>query len=183
MFIRSERLFLRPGWPEDWTELLARIVDEGVVRNLARAPWPYTPDDARSFAARMQEPRFPHFFITLPGAVGAPLIGVCGIHPGEQGAELGYWIGREFWGQGFATEACRAALRVARVLGHTRIHARHFTDNPASGRVLRKLGFTPTGTRGTLHSPGRAAPAETTGYTAELGETCVCDGPEFMRAA
>ena len=47
MFIRSERLFLRPGWPEDWQELLSRIADESVVRNLAKAPWPYTADDAR----------------------------------------------------------------------------------------------------------------------------------------
>ena len=40
MFIRSERLFLRPGWPEEWAELLALIDDQGVVRNLASAPWP-----------------------------------------------------------------------------------------------------------------------------------------------
>ena len=40
MFIRSKRLFLRPGWPEDWTELYTAINDEGVVRNLASAPWP-----------------------------------------------------------------------------------------------------------------------------------------------
>lgn len=52
MFIRSERLFLRPGWPEDWAELLALIDDESVVRNLARAPWPYSPADARAFASQ-----------------------------------------------------------------------------------------------------------------------------------
>lgn len=183
MFIRSDRLFLRPGWPEDWPELLARIDDEGVVRNLARAPWPYTADDARDFSARPQDGRFPHFFVTLPGTHGARLIGACGIHPGEHAVELGYWIAREFWGQGFATEAGRAVLRVARVLGHARVHAQHFTDNPASGRVLRKLGFKPTGTRGALRSPGRAAPAETVGYVAELGDTSDCDGPEFMQAA
>ena len=50
MFMRSERLFLRPGWPEDWEELLSRIQDEAVVMNLAKAPWPYTAEDARWFA-------------------------------------------------------------------------------------------------------------------------------------
>ena len=41
MFFRSERLFLRPVWPEDWQAILNGIADEAVVRNLARAPWPY----------------------------------------------------------------------------------------------------------------------------------------------
>ncbi len=54
MFIRSERLFLRLGWPEDWQELFGLIRDQGIVRNLARAPWPYTPEHAREFAARVQ---------------------------------------------------------------------------------------------------------------------------------
>lgn len=183
MFIRSERLFLRPGWAEDWPELLAAIADEGVVRNLARAPWPYTASDARSFAARAQDPRFPHFFLTLPQAAGARLIGVCGVHPGEHPCELGYWIAREFWGRGFATEAARAVLGVARMLGHKRVHANHFADNPASGQVLRKCGFAPTGKRGVLHSPGRSTPAEAIGYARELGEAGDCDGPELMRAA
>ena len=40
MFFRSERLFLRPVWPEDWQAILNGIADEAVVRNLARAPWP-----------------------------------------------------------------------------------------------------------------------------------------------
>ncbi len=182
MFIRSERLFLRPGWPEDWPELLAAIDDEGVVRNLARAPWPYAAADARAFAGRAQEPRFPHFFVTLPEAAGARLVGVCGIHPGEHECELGYWIAREFWGCGFATEAVRAVLCVARLLGHERVHANHFADNPASGRVLRKCGFAPTGKRGMLHSPGRAVPADTIGFVRELDEAD-CDGPELMRAA
>ena len=66
MFICSKRLFLRPGWPEDWEELLSRISDEGVVLNLAKVPWPYTADDARWFSAQPQNPRLPHFFVTLP---------------------------------------------------------------------------------------------------------------------
>ena len=60
--------------------------------------------------------------------------------------ELGYWIAREYWGRGYATEAARAVLRLAKVLGHREAGvAGHFIDNPASGAVLRKVGFEPTG--------------------------------------
>ena len=141
MFIRSERLFLRPGWPEDWQELFGLIHDEAIVRNLASAPWPYTPDHAREFAAKVQETGLPHFFVTLPTARGAKLIGCAGLGRDQGEVELGYWIAREHWGRGYATEAVRAVLSVARALGHRKIVASHFIDNPASGRVLEKAGF------------------------------------------
>ena len=54
---------------------------------------------------------------------------------------MGYWIARDHWGRGYASEAGRAALEVVRALGHRRVQAGHYVDNPASGRVLRKLGF------------------------------------------
>ena len=59
--------------------------------------------------------------------------------------ELGYWIMRANWGRGFATEACSALIDIARTLGLSRLEAGHFIDNPASGRVLEKLGFEPLG--------------------------------------
>jgi RimJ/RimL family protein N-acetyltransferase len=146
MFIRSERLFLRPGWPEDWQELLGRIADESVVKNLASVPWPYTAEDARSFAGQPQDQRCPHFFVTLPTAQGpAELVGCVGLGRINGEVELGYWIARDHWGRGYATEAARAVLRLAKVLGHSALVAGHFIDNPASGAVLRKVGFAPTG--------------------------------------
>ena len=113
MFIRSERLFLRPGWPEDWLDLLAAIDDEAVVKNLARAPWPYTAEDARSFLAQPQERMLPRFFITLPTAEGAQLIGSAGLSLDDGEVNLGYWIARKHWGQGYATEAARAVLSLS----------------------------------------------------------------------
>jgi hypothetical protein len=62
----------RPGWPEDWQELFGLIHDEGIVRNLASAPWPYTPEHAREFAASVAETGLPSFFVTLPTARTAP---------------------------------------------------------------------------------------------------------------
>ena len=81
MFIRSERLFLRPGWPEDWQDIQRQIGTHAIVCNLARAPWPYRAEDAQAFAALPQDPRTPHFVVTLPGSRGAQLIGGIGRVP------------------------------------------------------------------------------------------------------
>ncbi|KUR72919.1 GNAT family acetyltransferase [Novosphingobium fuchskuhlense] len=177
MFIRSERLFLRPAWPEDWAELHGAIDDAAVVRNLARSPWPYRADDARWFVSRAQDARHPDFLVTLPAADGARIIGCAGIAPGEHGAvELGYWIAREQWGRGYATEAANAVLSIARALGHDRIEASHFLDNPASGRVLRKLGFKPTGEHRPRHSEGRGTVVTSVVYETRLREADNGDG-------
>jgi RimJ/RimL family protein N-acetyltransferase len=145
MFYRSERLFLRPAFPEDSREIHRGICDAGVVQMLASVPWPYRLADAEAFCALPEDSHAPRFVITLPGARGAPIVGVVGFHAEEEGLGFGYWIARDHWGQGYATEAGRGALAVARMLGHRRVLAGHYVDNPASGRVLRKLGFRETG--------------------------------------
>ncbi|PKB25964.1 RimJ/RimL family protein N-acetyltransferase [Novosphingobium kunmingense] len=177
MFIRSERLFLRPGWPEDWQELLSRIADESVVRNLAKAPWPYTAEDARWFASQPQDERLPHFFVTLPtSAAPAELIGCVGLGEIDGEVELGYWFARDHWGKGYATEAARAVLRLAKVLGHRHLVAGHFLDNPASGAVLRKAGFRPTGRVRERYSLARGCKAQSVEHRIELGRPSDCDG-------
>lgn len=177
MFHRSERLLLRPPWPEDWKLVLGGIADEGVVRNLARAPWPYEPQHARDFVRLPIAPAYPRFLIAR--ADNAQLVGCIGIDPHEGQVELGYWIARQHWGQGYATEAGRAVLDVARMLGHQRMVASHFLDNPASGRVLRKLGFVPTGTVRNRHSCGRGGEAPTAEHALVLDAGAEPD----MRAA
>ena len=184
MFIRSERLFLRPAWPEDWKELHPLIADEGIVRNLARAPWPYTEGCAREFTARAQRWMLPEFLVTLPGGEGSRIIGGCGLHERDGQPELGYWIAREHWGRGYASEAARAVLSIARTLGHRRIFAGHFADNPASGRVLRKAGFRPTGEIRESFSLARGCTAPSVEHVVELGESLGGeDGDGFNRIA
>lgn len=157
MFARTERLLLRPSWPEDAAELHRAIADEGIVRNLARAPWPYTADDAAQFATQAHDALYPSFLLMLR-THGAPrLIGACGLGNYDGGTELGYWISRPYWGLGFATEASRAVVNIAKAIGHKKLIASHFTDNPASGNVLRKLGFQNTGKTSVRHSNGRGA--------------------------
>lgn len=167
MFARTQRLLLRPVWPEDSEALFAAINDAGIVCNLARAPWPYTRDDACDFAARAQHPLYPHFLLTLPGDSGQTLVGSCGLGEMDGQAELGYWIARRHWGQGYATEAARAVIANAWMLGHQRLIASHYIDNPASGAVLRNLGFRPTGEVRTRFSAGRGHAAMAQEYALE----------------
>ncbi|MCK0128797.1 GNAT family N-acetyltransferase [Erythrobacter sp. F6033] len=169
-------MLLRPIWPEDWQGVLSGIADEGVVRNLASAPWPYAAEDARKFVSLPIDPMFPRFLITR--ARDAQVVGCIGIDPMDEGAvELGYWIARPYWGQGFATEAGAAALKVARTLGHQRLVASHFLDNPASGAVLRKLGFEPTGRVVERHSCGRGEMAPTAEYELSFAGTAGFGAP------
>lgn len=184
MFIRSERLFLRPGWPEDWQELLDRIDDEQVAKNLAKVPWPYTADDARRFAGQPQHPRCPHFFVTLPTcAKPAEIIGCVGLAEEGDEVELGYWFARPHWGKGYASEAARAVIGLARTLGHRRLVAGHFADNPASGRVLRKVGFKPTGKVRQRYSLARGEQVDSIEHALELATPGNCDDPARMCVA
>jgi RimJ/RimL family protein N-acetyltransferase len=146
MFARTPRLLLRPGFPEDAPALAAAIGDEAIVMNLAVVPWPYTLRDAEAFLASPRDPVLPAFLI-FERTEGAPrLVGSCGLGRRPSGAvELGYWIARPFWGSGFATEAATALIDIARTLGLRQLEASHFIDNPASARVLDKLGFESTG--------------------------------------
>ena len=161
MFARTPRLLLRPGWSEDAPALYAAIADEAIVRNLAQAPWPYSLADAEAFLARERDPHDAACLVYLRTADAPRLIGGIGFGPqADGGKELGYWIARPFWGRGFATEAGQAVIANARdSLRLKRLAAGHFVDNPASGRVLARLGFRPTGQIVRRHSAGRGAEA------------------------
>ncbi|RVT42143.1 GNAT family N-acetyltransferase [Sphingobium algorifonticola] len=163
MFARTDRLLLRPGWMEDAPALAQAINDPAVLRNLEHPPAPYRLADAEAFLSRTQDAHLPNFLI-FARTKGAPrLIGVCGIHGGAEAGtlELGYWIARPYWGLGFATEAGRAVMQIARATGLSKIASGHFADNRASGHVLRKLGFRET---------GRIVPR----YSVARGETVPC---------
>jgi RimJ/RimL family protein N-acetyltransferase len=171
MFARTERLLLRPGWAEDAPALARAIADEQIVRNLATAPWPYALKDAEAFLASPRDPVMPSFLITERTASAPRIVGSCGLGRRPSGAvELGYWIARPHWGKGFATEAGRALIDIARTLKLPRLEGSHFVDNPASGRVLEKLGFVPTGLSAARYSCARGAEAVSKLYRLRLIE-------------
>ena len=146
MFIRTRRLFLRPAWAEDARAVHSAIACWDVVKNLARVPWPYTMADAEAFVGgRTLAPDEASFLIFARTSADPMLVGGIGFGRGS-GAELGYWIAYDHWDCGYATEAGRAVLALAfDGLRLPSLSAGHFTDNPASGAVLRKLGFRETG--------------------------------------
>jgi len=160
MFARTERLLLRPGWAEDAPALARAIADEQVVRNLATAPWPFALQDAEAFLAAPRDPAMPSFLITERTDGEPRIVGACGLGRRPSGAvEMGYWIARPHWGKGFATEASLALIDIARTLKLPRLEASHFIDNPASGRVLEKLGFVATGLSAARYSCARGGEA------------------------
>ncbi|MET1110384.1 MAG: GNAT family N-acetyltransferase, partial [Allosphingosinicella sp.] len=115
MFVRTERLLLRPGWSQDAPALFEAIGDERIVRNLATAPWPYRPDDAEAWLATERKASEPSLLIHRHTGAAPELIGAIGFGRRPSGEmEFGYWIARAHWGRGYATEAGRAVLEAAR---------------------------------------------------------------------
>jgi RimJ/RimL family protein N-acetyltransferase len=159
MFARTQRLLLRPGWIEDAPALHLALAEEAIVRNLATAPWPYRLEHAEAFLGTERRPDAPVMLVFLRTAAEPKLIGTIALAPRPSGdIELGYWISRPHWNRGYATEAGQAAVAMAREsLRIGRLVAGHFLDNPASGRVLEKLGFRPTGAVEPRFSAGRGA--------------------------
>lgn len=161
--IETDRLILRPVAPEDAPRFAALCNDETLARNVARVPHPYTAEDAA---------RFVNHAVSALAAGEEWIFAVCrddaviacaGVMPFETGeGEIGYWVGAEARGQGVATEAGAAVMQYAfETLDTPRLTAGHFIDNPASARVLDKLGFRPTGETVQLFSLGRGEEVET----------------------
>jgi RimJ/RimL family protein N-acetyltransferase len=165
MFAITERLLLRPGWIEDAPALSRAIGDRAIARNLSRVPWPYALGDAEQFLSLPQQHDRPRLLIFRREGAAPELIGGIGLHDGVNGTpELGYWLARAQWGKGFATEAGRALIATCdETLRLPHLIASHAIDNPASGNVLRKLGFRPTGETGRTHSLGRGCDIEMRG--------------------
>jgi len=140
--LETIRLKLRPYAQDDIAELIRLIGTREVAATTGRIPHPYTEKDARRFVADAQGDDEVRLAVTLRS--DGRMIGGIGLRPFEphQHAELGYWLGVPYWGKGFATEAAREMLRYGfETLRLHRIFATHFIHNPASGRILMKLGM------------------------------------------
>ena len=189
MFARTDRLLLRPSWSEDAPALAQAIGDEAIVRNLATAPWPYGARDAQAFVAAKRRADETSLLVFRRTRGAAQLIGGVGLGRGPDGeTEIGFWISRPHWGLGYATEAAAAMVALARdSLRLKRLAASHFLDNPASGRVLEKIGFRTSDIIEPRYSAGRggAAPAKlyTLAFAAEPAEAQPASAQERMIAA
>ncbi len=151
--LHSERLWLRAVRPEDALAVAELAGDRRVARQLADVPTPFPIDQAtRWLEARVERwsrGGGPTFAITCP-PLGPALLGTLSLRciPRDHRAELGYWLGVPYWGQGLASEAVACALRWAFTeTGLYRIYAQVITSNKRSHRVLLKSGMTHEGTR------------------------------------
>ncbi|HEY5105460.1 MAG TPA: GNAT family N-acetyltransferase [Caulobacteraceae bacterium] len=145
--LTSRRLRLRPLDPGDAPAMAALANDIDVARMTTSIPHPYGLGQAEAFIAHMEKRDVRHQAVFAIEAVDAPFMGVIGIQPGPAGPpELGYWLGRPYWGVGLATEAARAVTAWAGETWNKRLLVSgHFADNPASGQVLCKADFLYTG--------------------------------------
>ena len=143
--IETRRLSLRPVTYADAANVMALAGEWDVARMLADMPFPMSLDLARSWTETAVGDK--SYAITFNGVMIGGL-SVCAIEPvlSPETSELGFWLGKTWWGRGFAREAGAAALiRHRSRNASTAFSSGHFADNPASGRVLRALGFTQIG--------------------------------------
>ncbi len=149
--VRTRRLLLRLAQREDAAAIAAVLSDHEVARMLARVPQPYHLQDARDWLASLAgRSTDDHVAIVRDGI----LIGMIGLHGESERVRLGYWLSRDHWGQGLASEALVAVLRLRFDAAPGPIRSGVFADNAASLRVQEKLGFRVVG-RDEIFSLGR----------------------------
>ena len=149
--LESDLLLMRPLESTDAKDILRFATAPEIPANTF-VPRPYTEDSAIEFLRQARE-HWQHdegYTFALIEKRPARFVGCMGIHPlwKHNRAEVGYWIGKPFWGRGLATEALRLLIEFGfDVLQLNRIEAGHFSHNPASGRVMQKAGMRPEGLR------------------------------------
>ena len=161
--IETRRLVLRGPRRTDAPRLAKLANDYAIGSMTTRMPYPYSLADAQIFvdlAGDQDRLRDNTFVIELEGE---GVVGAVGFQRTDEGrTELGYWVGRPYWGRGLATEAAVGALQWARNDWRRKVvFASHFADNAASAQVLIKAGFLHTGEVQLRHSRARGAAAAT----------------------
>ena len=148
--LQTARLTLRPFVPDDAPAVTRLAGDREIASTTILIPNPYTEQDAREWLQthKVAFDSGHSLDLAVCSRASGELLGAIGLvfQPAHDRAEMGYWIGRPHWGNGYATEAGVAMVAYAfSVLRYNRVSAYHFTRNPASGRVLQKVGLRPEG--------------------------------------
>jgi RimJ/RimL family protein N-acetyltransferase len=143
--LTTPRLELRAVRADDTNDIITLANDFDIARRLTRMPHPYEPGDARYFIEHVLPNEA--VWALIRKADGA-FMGVISLMPrGKEGAVIvGYWLGRDYWGQGYMTEAATEVVRFAfETLKLSHLQSGHFADNAGSAAVLEKLGFVAVG--------------------------------------
>jgi ribosomal-protein-alanine N-acetyltransferase len=148
--LTTQRLLLRAFGLADVPRLVALAGDYEVAKNTLNIPHPYREEDAWRWVQLTQENyelQTGYAFALELRATGE-FIGGMGLTVERRfdRAEVGYWLGQPYWGQGLASEALAAVLRFGfEELELNKIYATHIPENPASGRVMQKNGMVQEG--------------------------------------
>lgn len=147
----TPRLILRPFTLDDAPAVKDLVGEWEIAETTGSIPHPYEQGMAENWISTHQGEFDKGDAITLAITLksGGLLVGAIGIHLSNTHrlAEMGYWVGKPYWNQGYCTEAAREMLRYAfEELGLNRVQAQHMTKNPASGRVMQKIGMQYEGT-------------------------------------
>jgi [ribosomal protein S5]-alanine N-acetyltransferase len=149
--LETERLRLRPFTFDDEAAVFALVSDPEIARFVRFEPH-RTPAETRAFLELVlgHYRRGDPFAWAIVVRDDGRLVGSCGFvsqAPERKSAEIGYWLGKPYWGQGYAVEAARALVRFGfEHLGLDRVEAKCFLENHAGQRVIEKLGMTFEGT-------------------------------------
>ena len=150
--IETKRLILRPYTLADAPELQRCIGERDIASTTLNIPHPYEEGMAEEWISGHREnfDRGVDIQFAIADREQGFLIGGIGItdiNKEFESAEIGYWIAKPYWENGYCTEAARAVLEYGfKVMGLNRIHAMHMTRNPASGRIMQKIGMKHEGT-------------------------------------
>lgn len=142
--IETERLILSQLKEEDLPFVVDYLQDKIFSDLTSNIPYPYRQEDAE-FWLKMSKEAFEKGsgFTFAIRDKDEKIIGAIGLHDrGEGKAELGYWMAKTYWNQGFVTEAAKAVLDFGfKELTFNKIFATHFLHNPASGKIMEKIGM------------------------------------------
>lgn len=145
--LRTARLRLGAFEAEDAPELQRLAGAREIADTTVSIPHPYDLDHALAWIGhqRRESVRGRATNLAIRLLPESPLIGCAGLRDIDREhlqAELGFWIGREWWGKGYAREAAAEVLRFGfEDLGLNRIYAHHMARNPAAGQVLLHIGM------------------------------------------
>jgi RimJ/RimL family protein N-acetyltransferase len=144
--LNTERLVLRPFTLADAADVQRLAGDRAIASTTLNIPYPYEDGMAEEWIGTHQE-RFESgnlISFAIVRAQDDTLLGAIGLFIEQQHrhAELGYWVGKPYWSNGYCTEAARTVVDYGfQILDLNRICARHLARNPASGRVMVKVGM------------------------------------------
>jgi len=148
--ITTERLILRPYELSDAQRVSELCNNYNIYKSTLTLPYPYPIESALAWIPTHEE-NFKNdkcYEFAIANKTTSELYGAVGLsnHKNNKNGEIGYWIGEEYWGNGYATEALEAIIEFAFTeKGYHKVWGRFFAANPASGKVMQKAGMVKEG--------------------------------------